>query len=212
MPRGRSWVISPPTSTHAHARTHIRRKTFFWLCTTRKETTKPSLTPPPPTPHPPAWVIYALYVPLKETYQREMDTLNPLFVIGPCALMAIVAHPSTRHFIIFRVRVDVGGWRAERWQGREGGCPSASLCLGQGIHVSLLIHMHPNPPHTTTTTTADHVGLLCLPRGRLRAAPAAHDAESKGGREVHSPLRLCAGAVALHILRALDPAGGCGCA
>jgi hypothetical protein len=32
-----------------------------------------------------------------------MDSLNPLLVVVPCLLMAVVAHPSTRHFILFRV-------------------------------------------------------------------------------------------------------------
>jgi len=50
-----------------------------------------------------ACVIYALYGPMKETYQSEQDATNPLFVVIPCLLLAIVAHPSTRHNFLFRV-------------------------------------------------------------------------------------------------------------
>ena len=48
-------------------------------------------------------VIYALYGPLKETYQKEQDSLNPLFIVGPCLVLAMIAHPSTRHAWFFRV-------------------------------------------------------------------------------------------------------------
>ena len=53
---------------------------------------------------------------------------------------------------------------------------------------------------------AGHVGLLRVCGGSVRAAAAAHDAECQGGGEVHVALRLCAGPVPLHQLRALDPA------
>lgn len=49
------------------------------------------------------WVIYTLRGPLKEGYQAELDSLNPLFVVGPCLALALVAHPTTRHFWLFRV-------------------------------------------------------------------------------------------------------------
>ncbi|KAL4431200.1 hypothetical protein ABPG75_006456 [Micractinium tetrahymenae] len=49
------------------------------------------------------WVIYSLRGPLKESYQADMDITNPLLVAAPCLLMAIIAHPSTRHFILFRI-------------------------------------------------------------------------------------------------------------
>lgn len=48
-------------------------------------------------------MIFSLRGPLKESYQADMDSLNPLLVVVPCLLMAVVAHPSTRHFIFFRV-------------------------------------------------------------------------------------------------------------
>ena len=50
------------------------------------------------------WVIFSLRGPLKESYQADLDVTNPLLVAAPCLLMAIIAHPSTRHFILFRVR------------------------------------------------------------------------------------------------------------
>lgn len=50
------------------------------------------------------WVIYTLYGPLRESYQREQDSLNPLFIVVPCALLALVAHPGTRHKFVYRVR------------------------------------------------------------------------------------------------------------
>lgn len=49
------------------------------------------------------WVIFSLRGPLKESYQSDLDVTNPLLVAAPCLLMAIIAHPSTRHFILFRI-------------------------------------------------------------------------------------------------------------
>lgn len=54
------------------------------------------------------WVIFSLRGPLKESYQADLDVTNPLMVVVPCLLMAVVAHPSTRHFILFRVRLSRG--------------------------------------------------------------------------------------------------------
>jgi ER lumen protein retaining receptor len=48
-------------------------------------------------------VIYSLRGPLKESYQADLDSTNPLLVAAPCLLMAVIAHPSTRHFILFRI-------------------------------------------------------------------------------------------------------------
>ncbi|GAB4822734.1 hypothetical protein N2152v2_009780 [Parachlorella kessleri] len=49
------------------------------------------------------FVIYCLRGPLKESYQAELDSLNPLVVAVPCLLMAFIAKPTTRHMFIFRV-------------------------------------------------------------------------------------------------------------
>ena len=66
------------------------------------------------------WVIFSLRGPLRESYQREMDALNPLMVAGPCLLLACVAHPSTRHFILFRVGV-------------RGGCAWVCCCCASVV-------------------------------------------------------------------------------
>jgi ER lumen protein retaining receptor len=49
------------------------------------------------------WVIYMLRVPLKSSYQSELDVMGKLMVIVPCLGLAILAHPTTRHSIFFRV-------------------------------------------------------------------------------------------------------------
>ena len=48
-------------------------------------------------------VIYTLRGPLRQSYQEEMDTVHPLFVIGPCMVVAFIAHPGTRHNFILRI-------------------------------------------------------------------------------------------------------------
>lgn len=76
---------------------------------------------------PPAgWVIFSLRGPLKESYQSDLDVTNPLLVAAPCLLMAIIAHPSTRHFILFRVRLS---WRlALPCAGSSGRQAARGLC------------------------------------------------------------------------------------
>lgn len=49
------------------------------------------------------WVVYMLRGPLKGSYQADMDSVNPLLVLLPCLGLAVIAHPSTRHNIVFRV-------------------------------------------------------------------------------------------------------------
>ncbi|KAI3433349.1 hypothetical protein D9Q98_003167 [Chlorella vulgaris] len=49
------------------------------------------------------WVIFSLRGPLKESYQSDLDVTNPLLVAAPCLAMALIAHPSTRHYFVFRV-------------------------------------------------------------------------------------------------------------
>lgn len=71
----------------------------------------PASPRPPGTTRPAGWVIYSLRAPLKESYQADLDSTNPLLVAAPCLLMAVIAHPSTRHFILFRVRTQ-RWWRA----------------------------------------------------------------------------------------------------
>mmetsp|Transcript_23116 Transcript_23116/g.75364 ORF Transcript_23116/g.75364 Transcript_23116/m.75364 type:complete len:273 (+) Transcript_23116:1-819(+) len=51
------------------------------------------------------WVIYMMRVPLKHTYNSDLDSFNVLYIIGPCALLAFVAHPGfdTGHMFFNRV-------------------------------------------------------------------------------------------------------------
>ena len=48
-------------------------------------------------------VIYTLRGPLKSSYQSELDVVHPLYVIGPCMALAVLAHPGTRHNILLRI-------------------------------------------------------------------------------------------------------------
>lgn len=48
-------------------------------------------------------VIYFLRFPLKSSYQKDLDSLHPALVAGPCFLLACIAHPSTKHALILRI-------------------------------------------------------------------------------------------------------------
>ena len=109
----------------------------------RRDSAAPDLAPtracprPAPSPRPSldaltlvatGWVIFSLRFPLKESYQRELDSTNPFFVALPCLALAALAHPSTRHFIVYRVRAcraaGAGGrgcWKAAGAAGRRLG-------------------------------------------------------------------------------------------
>eukprot|EP00884_Botryococcus_braunii_P004352 jgi/Botrbrau1/13918/Bobra.136_2s0010.1 len=50
-----------------------------------------------------AWVIYELILPLKDTYQGDQDTIQWYYVVIPCTLAALVAHPGTHHPLVFRI-------------------------------------------------------------------------------------------------------------
>mmetsp|Transcript_20267 Transcript_20267/g.56201 ORF Transcript_20267/g.56201 Transcript_20267/m.56201 type:complete len:281 (-) Transcript_20267:360-1202(-) len=50
--------------------------------------------------------LYAIYIvrfPLKATYQADLDSINILYVVGPCVILAFIAKPGTNHFILHRV-------------------------------------------------------------------------------------------------------------
>lgn len=49
------------------------------------------------------WVIYSLRVTLRESYQKDLDVLPHWVVLAPCALLAVVAHPTTRHALPLRL-------------------------------------------------------------------------------------------------------------
>lgn len=86
------------------------------------------------------WVIFSLRGPLKESYQADLDVTNPLLVAAPCLLMAIIAHPSTRHFILFRVRA--GAAAAAEQVAYAAACPLLQ-------HLLLLCAARRCPSHHT---------------------------------------------------------------
>lgn len=49
------------------------------------------------------WVIYTMRVTLKQTYTKELDSMKIYYVLIPCALLSLIAHPGTRHWIVNRV-------------------------------------------------------------------------------------------------------------
>lgn len=49
------------------------------------------------------WVIYTMRTTLKATYNAQMDSLPIWYVLAPCALAAVAAHPSTSHLYLNRV-------------------------------------------------------------------------------------------------------------
>lgn len=49
------------------------------------------------------WVIYTMRTTLKATYNAQMDSMALLYVLAPCAIAAVVAHPSTSHLYVNRV-------------------------------------------------------------------------------------------------------------
>lgn len=50
------------------------------------------------------WVVYMMrFTGLKQAYQKEQDVINQLAVVGPCAVLAFLAHPKTSHHYAFRV-------------------------------------------------------------------------------------------------------------
>jgi ER lumen protein retaining receptor len=51
-----------------------------------------------------AGVLYAmLATPVASTYQADLDTVKAYYVIAPCLLLAVIAHPHTSHWLPFRV-------------------------------------------------------------------------------------------------------------
>eukprot|EP00250_Pteridium_aquilinum_P001373 c11575_g2_i1 orf=267-830(+) len=49
------------------------------------------------------WVIYTIRFKLKSTYLKDLDNFSNYFVIIPCAVLALVIHPTTRHFFLNRI-------------------------------------------------------------------------------------------------------------
>lgn len=49
------------------------------------------------------WVIYTMRTSLKQTYTKELDSMKIYYVLVPCALLSLIAHPTTRHWIFNRI-------------------------------------------------------------------------------------------------------------
>eukprot|EP00252_Welwitschia_mirabilis_P022941 TRINITY_DN6365_c0_g1_i1.p1 TRINITY_DN6365_c0_g1~~TRINITY_DN6365_c0_g1_i1.p1 ORF type:complete len:276 (+),score=5.26 TRINITY_DN6365_c0_g1_i1:273-1100(+) len=49
------------------------------------------------------WVTYMILHNLRSTYAEDLDNLSLLYVVIPCAFLALVVHPSTSHNIINRI-------------------------------------------------------------------------------------------------------------
>ncbi|KAL8257941.1 hypothetical protein R6Q59_029982 [Mikania micrantha] len=49
------------------------------------------------------WVIYMMRVNLNSSYMLEKDNVSVLYVVIPCALLSLVVHPTTQHYIVNRI-------------------------------------------------------------------------------------------------------------
>jgi len=49
------------------------------------------------------WMEYMMRVPLKSTYSDELDTMKTHYVVIPCVVLAVIAHPGTGHLIVYRI-------------------------------------------------------------------------------------------------------------
>ncbi|XP_058091049.1 uncharacterized protein LOC131237352 isoform X3 [Magnolia sinica] len=49
------------------------------------------------------WVIYMIRFKLKSSYMEDKDNFAIYFVAAPCAILALVVHPSTSHNILNRI-------------------------------------------------------------------------------------------------------------
>lgn len=50
-----------------------------------------------------AWVIYMMRFKLKSTTSDDLDNLPIYYVLGPCAILAVLIHPGTTHHIVNRI-------------------------------------------------------------------------------------------------------------
>lgn len=50
-----------------------------------------------------AWVIYMIRFKLKSTYSSDLDNFPIYFVVIPCAVLALLIHPTTSHHIVNRL-------------------------------------------------------------------------------------------------------------
>jgi len=49
------------------------------------------------------WVVFTMHTKLASTYQAELDTVPYAFVLAPCFVLALVAHPTTNHWWLNRL-------------------------------------------------------------------------------------------------------------
>ncbi|KAI3816997.1 hypothetical protein L1987_10783 [Smallanthus sonchifolius] len=49
------------------------------------------------------WVIYMMRFKLNASYMLEKDNVSVLYVVIPCALLSLVVHPTTQHYIVNRI-------------------------------------------------------------------------------------------------------------
>ncbi|CAI5516298.1 unnamed protein product [Closterium sp. Naga37s-1] len=50
-----------------------------------------------------AWVIYTMRFQLRSTLSEDLDNLAHVYILAPCAVLALLVHPRTSHFIVNRV-------------------------------------------------------------------------------------------------------------
>ncbi|CAI6005261.1 unnamed protein product [Closterium sp. NIES-65] len=50
-----------------------------------------------------AWVIYTMRFQLRSTLSEDLDNLAHVYILAPCAILALLVHPRTSHFIVNRV-------------------------------------------------------------------------------------------------------------
>ena len=49
------------------------------------------------------WVIYTMRFVLRSTHSEDLDNLPLYYVLAPCALLAVLVHPGTSHFLLNRI-------------------------------------------------------------------------------------------------------------
>eukprot|EP00899_Mesostigma_viride_P023680 jgi/Mesvir1/4497/Mv03776-RA.1 len=49
------------------------------------------------------FVLFCMFSKLRSTYQEELDSVKIRYVLVPCALLALVIHPTTPHSIVDRI-------------------------------------------------------------------------------------------------------------
>ncbi|KAL0454116.1 UNVERIFIED_CONTAM: ER lumen protein-retaining receptor [Sesamum latifolium] len=50
-----------------------------------------------------SWVIYMIRFKLRSSYMEDKDNFALYYVVGPCAILALLIHPSTSHHIVNRI-------------------------------------------------------------------------------------------------------------